>query len=110
MCIKVNKIIIFRTANKNQVIPLYLITYLTIKSQIAFSQQFTYRKMYAPEFAHDPIEEFLEDLKPFNVVAVRKRYTDSDTASIPLYVLTVIGTPPNKMQKMQSMGSLKKGM
>ena len=50
--------------------------------------------MFAPEFAETPIESFLQDLKIYNVVAIRKYFADPRKADYPLYVLTFIGEAP----------------
>ena len=65
-----------------------------ITSTIIWNQQFSYRKLYAPEFKDTPLEKFLQDLKVFNVVAIRKYFADPRKEDYPLYVLTFLGEAP----------------
>ena len=69
-------------------------TLTPITSTIIWNQQFSYRKLYAPEFKNTLIEKCLQDLKVFNVVAIRKYFADPRKVDYPLYVLTFLGEAP----------------
>ena len=69
-----------------------------ITSSIIWNEQFSYRKLYAPEFRNTSIEKFLEDIKMFNVVAVRKYFADPKKRDYPLYVLTFLGEAPETLK------------
>ena len=61
---------------------------------IVWHKQFSYGKIYAPEFQDEPLEYLLEILQDTGVVGIRKLSTklstDSSKAHISLYVLTFI--------------------
>ena len=67
---------------------------LPITVSIAWSRQFTYGKVYAPELSQVSLEDILDALSPHKVVAVRKLLSDPAKAHIPLYVLTFLGPTP----------------
>ena len=69
---------------------------ITIKPH--WARSFTYGKLRAPEFSEETMEEMLEYLKPHNVVAVRKLFTNPSKSHIPLYVLTFLGPLPAKIK------------
>ena len=71
---------------------------IPITSSIIWNEQFSYRKLYAPEFKDTPLDKFLEDIKIFNVVAVRKYFADPKKSDYPLYVLTFLGEAPETLK------------
>ena len=69
---------------------------LSITVKVAWTQQFTYGKLYAPPLAHESLDTILEYLSPMNVVAVRKMFADPRNTT-PLYVITFLGPVPPKI-------------
>ena len=67
---------------------------VSVTAKIAWSQQFTYGKLYAPALSHESLDTILEYLSPHGVVAVRKL---NPKVSAPLYVLTFLGPVPSKL-------------
>ena len=76
---------------------------VSVTAKIAWSQQFTYSKLYAPALSlhllHPSIlclslDTILDYLSPHGVVAVRKL---NPKVSAPLYVLTFLGPVPSKL-------------
>lgn len=63
-------------------------------ANVAWTRQFSYGKLFAREFSHDTLEELLQMLKPHNVIAIRKLFSDPDREHVPLYVLTFLGPKP----------------
>ena len=63
---------------------------IPIKTTIAYTNQLSYGRIYAPEFLECSLQDWLEMLKPCNVVGVRNLYQDSNRASSSLYVLTFL--------------------
>ena len=75
---------------------------IPIVAKIAWTSQFTYAKIWAPELQRESNEEILELLKPQNVITVRKMFNDKDPDSnrnkLPLYVLTFLGNVPTDLK------------
>lgn len=67
---------------------------VTVNATVSWESQFAYRKFYAPEFADTPMDELLNFLQPFNVVTVRKLFSDPRRTKVPLFVATFIGQAP----------------
>ena len=65
-----------------------------IKAVYSWHHQFTYGKLYAPEFNNWPIDEILPILEPYGVVGVRRLFSDPIKATVPLFVLTFLGSRP----------------
>lgn len=70
---------------------------LQITTTIAWKNQLTYGKLYAPEFKQWPLGEILPVLQTQKVVAIRKLFSDPQRAGVPLYVLTFLGPRPEKI-------------
>ena len=69
---------------------------IPIASKIAWTSQFTYRKIWCPYLSQETIPGILEMLKDQNVIAVRKFFSD-ERQNLPLYVLTFLGPAPDKL-------------
>lgn len=71
---------------------------IQITSAIAWARHFTYGKIYAPELSHESLPELLDMLSPFNVVSIRKLFSDPRKSHVPLYVLTFMGPTPSSLK------------
>ena len=63
-------------------------SHIPIQVNIVWHKQFSYGKIYAPEFSGDSLDYLLEILQPNNVVGIRKLFSEPAKSHIPLYVLT----------------------
>ena len=66
----------------------------TIETSVAWSRQFSYGKIWAPEFSNDSLTDLLDYLKEYHVIAIRKLLRDPKRSNVPLYVLTFLGPAP----------------
>ena len=57
---------------------------IPIKVTIAWNKQFSYGKIYAPEFQSDSLDYLLEILQPNHVVGIRKLFSDPKMSHISL--------------------------
>ena len=77
---------------------LFPILNLPIIAKIAWTHQFTYGKLWAPELGRDSLEEILDLFKDQNVIAVRKLFADPNRSHLPLYVFTFLGPLPSEIK------------
>jgi len=63
---------------------------ITVKVIVAWNSTISEGKLYAPEFSNESLEELLELLKPFGVIAVRKLLRDPLKSHVPLFVLSFL--------------------
>ena len=69
-----------------------------VKSVYSWQHQFSYGKLYAPEFTNWPVAEILQVLEPHKVVGVRKLFSDPMKSAVPLYVITFLGPRPTSIK------------
>jgi hypothetical protein len=64
----------------------------TITANVAWTKQLSLGKLYAPELRDITLNMILETLKPHGVVGIRRLLNDPTRSSVPLFVLTFLGT------------------
>lgn len=70
-----------------------------VTGTIAWSTQFSYGKIFAPELQDESLDFLLTILKEDKVVGIRKLLSDPKKSSVPLYVLTFLSpSPPNEIR------------
>ena len=71
---------------------------IPITGKIAWTNQFSYGKLWAPELIRDSLDEILDMFKEQNVMAVKKLLNDPNKQNVPLYVFTFLGPAPKKIK------------
>lgn len=72
---------------------------ITVSVNVAWTKQLSFGKLYAPELKDMTLDMLLETLKPHNVVGIRRLLNDPNRSSVPLFVLTFLGTTcPSKIK------------
>ena len=71
---------------------------IPIATRIAWTNQFTYGKLWAPELQRDSLDEILVMFESQNVIQVRKLIQDPNRIDTPLYVFTFLGPAPTKLR------------
>ena len=71
---------------------------IPIITKIAWTNQFTYGKLWAPELQRDSLKEILDMFESQNVIGVRKLFGDPNKADCPLFVLTFLGPIPRALK------------
>ena len=71
---------------------------IPIVNKIAWTHQFTYGKLWAPELKRDTVNEILKMFEEQGVIAVRKFFSDPNREQTPLYVLTFLGPAPKELK------------